>query len=63
VVAFPALSCSVPETLILAYARKALFLPTQFLALNLHIEFGKVKVRKRDNQVVFRVDLTITSKA
>jgi len=34
----------VPETLILACARKALFRPTQFRELNLHIEFGKVNV-------------------
>ena len=39
----------VPETLILACARKALFRPTQFLVLNLHLEFGKVKVRKLDD--------------
>jgi hypothetical protein len=49
--AFPALSYSVPETLILACARKALFQPTQFLALNLHLEFGNVKVRKLDDWV------------
>ena len=34
----PAHSFGMPETLILACARKALFRPTQFLALNLHIE-------------------------
>ena len=36
---YPAVLYRVPETLILACARKALFRPTQFLALNL-LEFG-----------------------